>query len=260
MVISTMVNAFRILVAFAALAAGISAQEPDTLEQAQRSAAARITRQTHLLDWEVWSHLADDKWEEQRASATEAIRAEVTSFIESSISLSASQAAIQASLRAVLAAHRPGMGDDELPMARVAPLRYGRSLVASYTVVRPPHNDSSLIYGFIQDGPRFRRVAVTGEAFEHHSLVTTELPSPVMGEMWLLVAGRRQRFNGSLSRFEVYAFDGDAFRTVWTKERVLSATVKMLANGFSITHLLRPEWRDVTDEYVLTPGGVLQVK
>ena len=68
-----------------------------------------------------------------------------------------------------------------------------------------------------------------------------ELRSPVPGEFWLLAWGQAQTFNGKKVRCRVYAFDGEAFRTMWSPEDVFDATIEVTDPGFTVEHVTRPE-------------------
>lgn len=244
-----------VLPAVTGIDASPGAQDADKVE---RNAAIQIARLAALLDPDNPAVVGSD--EDHREKLTAAIRAEVTTFIESSLPASSNQETVQERLRSVLATQKPSLEHGELPKARIATLQYGRSLVVSYTVVRPPHHDSSLIFGFNEDGGGFRKVATTGEDFDGYTLFSFDIASPMNGELWLLVGGRAHTFNGSMYRHRVYSFNGESFRTVWSGDDVLDAAVQVLPNGFSITHYDRRTWTKVSEEYVLSPNGVVKLK
>jgi hypothetical protein len=196
----------------------------------------------------------------RRDDLAKAIRSEVERFIQSSVRPIAGSDEVQSKLRSVLRAHVPGFDTSDPPKARVVDLRYGRSLVIAYSVVRPPHFDLPTITAFAQDGGEFRLAAKTGEDFEGHTLATIDVASPVPGVMWILASGRAFGFNGSKSRFRLYAFDGNTFETVWAKDDVFSATAKALPDGFELTHYVRELQSDVTEQYRSTPSGVVRVR
>jgi hypothetical protein len=60
-----------------------------------------------------------------------------------------------------------------------------------------------------------------------------------------------------LIRFRIYAFDGEAFRTMWAPDDMFNAEVAIRDRGFEIRHTLRsdPAWPSVRDEYDLTADG-----
>ena len=196
----------------------------------------------------------------RRDEIANAIRAEVERFIESSVNPAARSDDAQSRLRGILRTHVPASEHSDPPKARMADLRNGRSLVIAYSVVRPPHFDLATITAFTQDGNELRLAARTGEDFEGHTLMTMDVTSPVPGTMWILASGRAFTFNGSKSRYRLYAFDGTAFETVWAKDDVFSSKVKLLPDGFAITHYVRELREDVTDEYRVTASGVVQVR
>ena len=248
-----MSHAFRTAVVFLALSVGTSAQNAQ--RTSEQTAASRVAALSGLLDPDTGRSLTAAQWESEREKITSAIRAEVNNFVESSVQPSDKPAEIQARLRSVLAAHVPQLEYSDPPTARVADLRYGQSLVVAYTVVRPPHFDSTLIFGFREDAGRFRLVATAGADFDGYTMSTLELPSPYRGELWLLATGQAQTFNGARMRFRVYAFDGDGFRTSWSPDDVFGATVQITPQGFAITHSVREPPYKVTEEYTLTTNG-----
>jgi hypothetical protein len=97
---------------------------------------------------------------------------------------------------------------------------------------------------------------VTGDDFNGYNMLKKELRSPLLGEIWLMAWGQGHTANGQIVRFRMYAFDGDAFRTLWSPEDMLDAEVRFTDSGFTIDHYRRP--RAVHDEYLLTPDGPLK--
>jgi hypothetical protein len=229
-------------------------------EQAERAAANRIARLAERLDPDRGASLSVDQWESERESTTVAIRAEVTRFIEASVPVAASQQAIEARLRSVLVAQRPDSEYTDPPRVRSVTTRFGRSLVVAYTVVRPPHFDSSLIFGFTESGGRFSLSRTTGEDFDGYTMFSVDVPTPVVGELWLLVGGRAHTFNGSKMRFRLYGFDGVDFRTIWERDDVSRATVRQTVDGFTITHQIREAPYTVDEDYLIAASGVVRLK
>ena len=261
---TAMNHAFRTSVVFLALSVGASAQSAQrTVEQLERETAGQIAALRgglDRLDSDYGQSLTDTQWADERERLTSETRTAVNNFIESSIRPSEEVEAIQARLRSVLAAHVPDRED--LPTARTADLRFGRSLVVVYTVVRWPHFDSGLISGYKEDAGRFQLQATAGSDFDDYTMSTLEVPSPFKDELWLLAKGQRHTFNGRLIRFRLYGFDGEGFRTIWSPDDMLSATVRTTPEGFAITHEIRqPRSRYmVTEEYTLTLNGVVRIR
>jgi hypothetical protein len=241
-----------------------NAQVTDAQEEAARKAAARIAQLAQVLDPDSPVNSGVNFDEERRNRLTKNVRTEVSTFIESSIPASSNQEDIQTLLRVVMASMKPDMEYGELPKARTATLRNGRSLVASFTVVRPPHFDSSSIIGFREDRGSFRAVATAGqEDFDGYTMFTLDVPSPVDGELWIVVGGRAHTFNGlSKYRFRLYSFNGDVFRTIWSRDDVFNARLQVLPSGFALTHTdaSTRAWTEVAEEYALTFNGVFKVK
>lgn len=222
--------------------------------------AARIAEISRRLAPEALKGLSIDEADAQRANATAAIRAEVTEFVESHIRPSQGQESILARLRVVLVDHRPHLEHAEPPTVRTADLRFGRSLVLSYTVDRPPHFDEGRLFGFRAEGERYRLMSTAGDDYEGFSMSTHLLPSPSPRELWLLTLGQAHTFNGAKIRFRVYSFDGQEFRTIWTPEDLLSAKVEITAAGFIIRHIPRDFNDYVLEEYTVSPGAILRVR
>ena len=230
-----------------------------TTPQADEATATRIAVLTNVL-------LAQDgntggvEWERERERVTSEIRAEVTRFIESSVSPSETPETAEARLRSVLATHVPGSEYSDPPTVRMADLQYGRSLVSAYIIVRPLHFDSALISGFKEDAGRFRLVANTGRDFEGYTLFTHKVSSPIRNQLWLLAGGRAFTFNGSKFRFRLYSFDGSDFTTVWSPDDVFNAELKLLPDGFAVTHYLRGTHETVTEQYQATANGLVRIR
>jgi hypothetical protein len=257
-----MIRALCILAA-CNLAFGAMSQVTQDAQPSERGTATRIARLADMLDPDNPASVGAEHDDEYRDKLAAAIRGEVTNFVEGSVPASSNQETIQARLRAALGTQRPSLEHGELPKARVATLRYGRSLVISYAVVRPPHFDSSLIFGFREDGGGFRQVATTGEDFDGYTMFSFDVASPVNGELWLLVGGRAHTFNGLAKyRYRVYSFNGDAFATIWSRDDVFNATLQVSPRGFAITHTDRTtrSWAEVVEEYAISANGIFKVK
>lgn len=253
--------AFWTSIVFLTLSVGASTQDAQRVaEQDERDVTSRIAALSRSLDPDNGRGLSASEWEADRERNTSAIRREVTNYIESVVQPSEPQAALQARLRSVLAAHVPAFEHSDLATARIADLRFGRSLVVTYTVVRPPHFDSALVFGFREEGERFRLTATAGADFDGYTMFTLEVPSPSPDVIWLLAGGQAQTFNGVRMRFRLYGFDGDEFSTVWSPEDVFDPTVRMMPRGFVITHLIREPPYSVTEEYMLTLNGLIRVR
>ena len=198
-----------------------------TVEQLERETAGQIAALRgglDRLDSDDGRRLTATQWADERERLTSETRTAANNFIESSVRPSEEAEAIEARLRSVLAAHVPER--DDLPTARTADLRLGRSLVVVYTVVRPPHFDSGLISGFKEDAGRFRLQATAGADFDGYTMSTLDVPSPFKDELWLLAKGRVPTSNAARTRFRLYGFDGEAFRTIWSPDDMLGAAVR----------------------------------
>lgn len=258
-----MTKVSNLVVIFSLIAASGGAQVSDGQEQATRTAATRITRLAQLLDPDNALNAGVTFDDQLRDRLTNEVRTEVSKYIVASVPSSSNQDSVQSKLRQLLATMKPDLEHGELPRARTGMLRYGRSLVTSYTIVRPPHFDSSLIFGFREDSGSFRAVATAGQEFDGYTMFTLDIPSPVDGEMWILAGGRAHTFNGlSKYRFRLYSFNGDVFRTIWDRDDVFNARVQLSPTGFAITNtdVSTRAWTEVTDEYQVSFNGVFKVK
>lgn len=73
-----------------------------------------------------------------------------------------------------------------------------------------------------------------------------ELPSPVRGEIWLLISGYAYGANGPNCRMRVYAYDGKRFVTQWLPANMWgNFTIRVTPNGFFV----------IGDYYVLPNGA-----
>lgn len=189
---------------------------------------------------------------------TDRVRAEVDGYVQAALKASEGSEQIQARLRTILADHKPNPEYGDLPFARVADLRNGRSLVVAYTLVRGPHDDSATIRGYRWTLNRFEPVGTTGEDFAGYNMFKAELRSPFTGELWLLAWGQAQTYNGKKVRFRVYAFDGQDFRTVWHLEDMFNAALRITDSGFVIDHEERYPPYEIHDEYRLTVNGPIK--
>src|SRR5436190_271546 len=176
----TKVSNFILIFSLIATVAG--AQVGDNQEQATRTATTRITRLAQLLDPDNALNSGVTLDEQLRDKLTNEVRTEVSKYIVALVPPSANQDSVQSKLRQLLATMKPDLEYGELPRARTGMLRYGRSLVTSYAVVRPPHFDSSLIFGFREDSGSYRAVATAGQDFDGYTMFTMDIPSPVDGE------------------------------------------------------------------------------
>ena len=172
---------------------------------------------------------------------------------------------IQAALTELLSNQPEDPEHSGKPYARVADLRFGKSLVTAYMLARGGEavNDSSVtIRGYKIVEGKYQLTATTGSDLDGYGLFTHELESPVSGESWLFVWGPQFGFNGTKMRMRVFAFDGATFRTIWAPDDMYSATVHFTSSGFTIDHLdmqrlheiRNPPYR-LRDEYILTVAG-----
>ena len=198
--------------------------------------------------------------EGDRALLAASLRSEVRAFVESSLREQDSSDLLQKRLGAVLQSQDPDREGSDRPTVRVSNLRYGRSVVLAYSVVRPPHFDLPTITAFTAQDGGFRQSGSTGDDLEGYTLFTQLLPSPTKDVMWLLAGGRAFTFNGSKFRFRVYTFDGERFEEVWSPDDVFDAAVRLSTDGFSLTHYVRQHQTTVTEEYRAMPTGLVRVR
>ena len=169
--------------------------------------------------------------------------------------------AMQRRLREVLGEHRPNAEYGDAPRAWVTESRYGKALIAVYNLIGTAHDSEPEIRGYVVDLPgKFRLAAMADDDFASHTVHASQIQSGLPGECWILVWGPREGFNGTLIRTRVYAFDGNAFRTIWAPEDMQNAEIVTTPSGLSISHVIKAQipWESVVDDYRITAdGGVL---
>jgi hypothetical protein len=167
---------------------------------------------------------------------------------------------LEADLLVPLREHVPEPEYGEPPSARAINISSGSSLFVTFNIGGPRNDNIPSVRAYTK-GPdaRYALIATTGDEFERFTVRSRLLRSPLSSEGWLLVWGRAQTFNGTLIRFRVYSFDGEALKTIWAPEDMVNADITIRDDGFRIKHLLRDRvpWETVRDEYLLTPDGVL---
>jgi len=249
---SQMIFRFRITSLWGALAIAVVCFGARAIAQQNDAVAER-----KIADLSRKLENADN--ERDRALLAKSVRSELKAFVEGSLRGSDNSATIQQRLRNVLRSQNAERYDSDPPTIREANLRYGRSVVVAYSVFRPPHFDLATITAFTDKGGDFREAATTGDDLEGYMMVTQLLPSPTKDVMWLLAGGKAFTFNGSRYRFRVYTFDGERFETIWSPEDVYNATIQLSVDGFSLTHH-KPQEDAVTEKYLATPNGLIQVR
>jgi hypothetical protein len=224
-----------------------------TAQPMQKDAAQRIA--------ELSSRLKNDAAnEEQRDKVAGAIRQEVRNFVESSLSPDQSSDVLRQRLKAVLQTQTPDFEFSDPPVVRVAELRNGRSVVVSYSIVRPPHFDLPTIAAFRESNGRFAYAGSIGNDFEGFSLFTHEVIAPTKDVLWLLAGGRAFTFNGSKFQFRLYSFNGNNFETIWAPEPMFDAALQLLPDGFSVSHDDREHNTTVVEQYRTTLSGLIRVR
>ena len=195
------------------------------------------------------------------AHLTGEIRQEVTRLLQSDVLADTDVAAVAQALRTALRSHTPGLEHTDLPTVReFSQLRAGRALVVSYAVVRPPHFDSSRLFGFVARDGRFTQTDTAGAEFEGHTMFSRAL-GPADGEVaCFVVGGQATTFNGARFRFRAYEFDGLAFRRLWAPPDVFDATLQARGREFTLSYRERPQGALRTARYVCTPGALRPVE
>ena len=222
-----------------------------------------VATQVAALSSQLKVNAADaSEWRRREAeikAVTDRLRINVDRHIESAMRPEEGSQRIEARLRTVLAGHSPNPEYGDGPLARVADVRAGRSLVVAYTVVRGPHHDTASIRGYRSDFGRFQFVAATGDDFDGYNMFKSSLVSPLADEFWLLAWGQAQTFNGKKVRFRIYSFDGQTFKTVWQPDDLLNATVQITQTGFTIERETKEPPFAIRDQYALTANGPIKV-
>jgi len=209
---------------------------------------------------------AEQKYRSIRDRLTKQIQDATDDFVASFNPAQVKAQEIGAGLDTTLADHHNWGSSDVGPFfARLGDRADGQSVLTAYLIMRKDHDSSAIIRGYRSINGKFQMVASVDNDFDRHGLFTSQLPSPIPGETWIIAWGRNLTFNGTLVRLRAYAFDGKALRTVWSPEDKLDAEVRLTANGFTLEYSDPERYRSPTpphtlrDEYVLFIGGPVRV-
>jgi len=176
-----------------------------------------------------------------RDSLTQQIHDEIDAFVVHSVDPSRSAPEVAADVRAVLGRHtyKSEYGDDVFASIDTQGGRH--TLVLGYMLSRggAAVNSSGVSIRAYRLGPfgRYQLADSTGSDLDGYGLFVLSLPSPLAGERWFLAWGPLSGYNGKRDRLRVYAFNGEKFRTVWSPDDFLDATVVATSRGFSVKHL-----------------------
>lgn len=242
-------SAQALLMLMAATTLGLSARQ-STSDREIADRIADLTAHLQVSDPPAAWYSELDGW-------TQRFVVEIDNYIQGTFAPDEGAQRLQTKLRTLLASHVSSPEYGDLPLVQLADLPSGRVLLVAYTIVRGPHHDLPVVRGYQWDTDRFRLVDGAAEDFSDYDMFKTVLPSPIRSELWLLAWGQAHTFNGKKVRIRIYAFDGRVFRTIWNPEDVFNADVRVTISGFVVDHYLldRRPWREVHDEYVLTPAG-----
>jgi hypothetical protein len=224
-----------------------------------RAAEKRVEETSRRLKYDDRDPADTERYYAELDTNTQELRNQIDQFV-GHLPATQSTAQLQTRLRTVLASHATDSDSGDLPFARLLDVRFGRSLVIAYMLVRPPHHNIGTIRGYRIRSGRFELADTTGADFERYGMFERELRSPVDGEFWMLVWGQEHTFNGRLIRFRVYSFDGLRFKTIWAPEDIVSADVHLSNDGFVIDHDVRYPPYGIHDEYAVTANGVVKTK
>ena len=230
-------------------------QQPEA-EQREQDLSARVGALVERLNYRDDDPAEKDRYYDQLDSLTRELHERVDDYVAGVVTAKDDSSRIEVKLNSLLRRQpNPSYGDG--PLARKADLRAGKSLLLAFTVVRPPHHDIGTIRGYVETPDGYKRTATTGDDFDGFNVFKKELRSPLLGELWLMAWGQAHTGNGKIVRFRLYAFDGHAFRTLWSPEEMFNAEVRFTDSGFTIDHYRRP--LSVHDEYLLTTNGPLKI-
>jgi hypothetical protein len=196
---------------------------------------------------------------ERRSEVLAELKREVDGFIGSFVPKPDLNALdLQTEVRSLLASHDPNPEYGDRPSAWVGETRSGTALLVTYTLTSGTHDDLPVIRGFrVASSGTFVPVSEAGGDFLGHTIFARQLQSPVSGEIWIIVWGPEQGFNGIKMRFRAYAFDGGSIRTIWSPEDMLNATIMFNESGFTVEHLVKSQvpWQFERVVYVLGTAG-----
>jgi hypothetical protein len=125
----------------------------------------------------------------------------------------------------------------DLGAAWLGDLRGGRSLIVSYRLLRDWNDSYFMLRGYRQVNGLLQFVADAGGDMDGHFPVASILRSPVVGETWVLVWGGRLDQKENYTRFRVIAFDGNAFRTLWSPPDFLNVGLQTTQEGFTLSFM-----------------------
>ena len=208
-----------------------------------RAAEKRVEETSRRLKYDDRDPADTERYYAELDTNTQELRNQIDLFV-GHLPVTQSTAQLQTRLRTVLASHAPDSDSGDLPFARLLDVRFGRSLVIAYMLVRPPHHNIGTIRGYRIRSGRFELADTTGADFERYGMFE----------------GQEHTFNGRLIRFRVYSFDGLRFKTIWAPEDIVSADVHLSNDGFVIDHDVRYPPYGIHDEYAVTANGVVKTK
>jgi hypothetical protein len=198
-----------------------------------------------------------------RNVVTSQIHAEVDAFIVRTVDTrhtDLDRSVVTQGLRGVL----PTTGDGPCSAFLVNSPKH-RSLVVAYDLYRYSNavpDSTSVTLRAYNETPRGIELAdETGEDMNGFGSVTvTELHSPVMGQLFLLLSGYATGANGPNNRMRIYAYDGEKFRPIWMPENVWGQfNIRVTDNGFTVEGDYYREDRKRSDGYYVDAGGVTSV-
>ena len=185
---------------------------------------------------------------------------EQVDMLVASIPPSANSADAQASVRRVLAQHVvTEAGWFDAPLARIADLRAGRSMLVVYGLDIQGRNPVAVVQGYAEGPGHTFEVTADLKDFEGSTMTLRELPAPTRGELWYIGWGKTIAANGSRLNARVFSFDGSEFRVLWAIESNVHGAIEITKAGFSVTHVGLDRDGFVHDDYVLTLQGPLKV-
>lgn len=230
----------------------------------------RLTTDAQRLQVPLTTDAERNQYESIRDEATAAILSGIDDYVLTNVDLDRIRADdLGGDLKELLADHDQMAEDVGPPFVWIGESKSGKAAVIGFLLFRggadgdPVHT----LAGYRNAGGRLQRVASAGTEMKDFTFFVREVPSPVPGEVYLLVWGKRLLFNGTLIRFRLYSFDGDNFQVLWEPEEMLDATVSFGQNGFAIEHT-NPERRlrinpnapwKIRDEYITLPTGVQKI-
>lgn len=238
-----------------------------------------VVRTRALLEKLHWhDDLSQSRYLATKDDVTQSLLKEVDGYITESFQPKASTVdRIRAGLSAALGSNTGNDVSRSKAVTRVD-LPPGRFLIVGIELWRggPAIEENAVSFRAYRDtGDRFAFVSNLDDLHSSdsrndslgHLCFQPLSPSPNPDEFWFFALARASAQSPPTVAIRLYAFDGDRFRTVWSREDILSEgpdkVVEVTDSGFTITRLFDPTGRAahspsvvIHEQYTVSRDGV----